>query len=282
MKSYANFILMENLLYNVPREAIAIATLSDVLLNPRVRLVDENCGTYLGTQFDSTFLNSGQPADRNGKQLIPYLYALKASGPLPVGEVPPTYTQEELSQAIASGERFKRVLHPFSCISKGGICRVCAYSSYRFSTAKVVDTGTNTTYEYFEEPAPLDLVIPPVGSTTQLQEGFGRVKSFLSPSQKSLFSWLANTYSGSLLGIRNFGNFPLPVNTELYSFLINKNLLAQAQAQLSAISAVPRDVITYIDSIESVLEKALMVVVAYTMYGPRYRAPVSDAPTITA
>ena len=136
-------------------------------------------------------------------------------------------------------------------------------------------------YEYFNDPAPFSVAAPAIGTSVQLNTGYGRVKGFLSPSQKALFSWLANTYSGSLLGIKNFSNFPLPVNTQLYETLLNKNLLAQAENDLAKNSQIPKDTIAYIESLEDFLEKALMIVVTYTIYGPKYAAPISNAPDLT-
>lgn len=270
---------MENLLYNVPRAEITIATLSDILLNPKVKVVEHSCGTSLGTQLDSTFLNSSQPDDLYGNSIFPYTYSLKVSGVLQDGEVPPFYTTEELSQSIASGVRFQKVYHPFSCTSTGGICRVCAYAAYAFSTADV-ETFTES-YPYNGIPAPFSIAAPAIGQTVQIHLSYGRSKGFLAPSQKALFSWLANTYSGSMLGIKNFGNYPMPVNTQLYERIINANLLTQAVNALAKNQAVPRDIINYIDNLPNILEKALMVVVTYTMYGPRYQAAISKAPTIT-
>lgn len=171
--------------------------------------------------------------------------------------------------------------HPFSCTAVGGICQVCAYAAYAFSTAKLTDSAGPTRYEYFNDPAPFSVAAPAIGTSVQLNMGYGRVKGFLSPSQKALFSWLANTYSGSLLGIKNFSNFPLPVNTKLYEILLNKNLLAQAENDLAKNSQIPKDTIAYIESLEDFLEKALMIVVTYTIYGPKYAAPISNAPDLT-
>lgn len=278
MKSYANFILMENLLYNVPRTVPAIATISDILINPRVKIVQRSCDTSLGTQLDAIFLNTPQPPDTNGHILTPRNYSLKIEGVLGPTQVPSFFTQAELSVAIANGNRLQRSYHPFSCTAKGGICQICAYSAYVYSTAKL--TAGGTTYEYFEAPAPFSVAAPAVGSSIQLNAGYGRVKGFLSPSQKALFSYLANTYSGSLLGVRNFSNFPLPVNTTLYELLLNKNLLAQAENELAKNSSIPKDVIAYIENIQETVEKALMIVVTYTMYGPKFTAPISNAPDI--
>lgn len=77
MKSYANFILMENLLYNVPRTTLSIATIADILINPRVNIVRRSCDTSLGAQLDSVFLNTAQSADLNGKVLTPRQFTLK-------------------------------------------------------------------------------------------------------------------------------------------------------------------------------------------------------------
>lgn len=283
MKSYANFILMENLLYNVPRDVLSIATLSDILINPRVKIVERSCDTSLGTPFDPVFLNSAQPADRNGQVLTPYGYTMPVLGPLGPTQVPPFTTTTELSVDISNGVRKKYVYHPASCNSVGGICSICAYSAYLYSTARVIKTSPASTTEYYNPPQTYNNMAPvlQVGSSMQIQLGYGKSKGFMSPSQKSLFSWLANTYSGSLLGIRNFSNFPLPVSTQLYRSLLNKNLVAQAQSDLSQMSSVPSDVLSYIETLEDILEKALLIVVVYTIYGSRYSAPVTDAPTIT-
>lgn len=281
MKSFANFILMENLLYNVPNTTLSIKTLADTLFNPKVRIVERSCNTKLGTSFDPIFLSEEQIPDRNGNRITPFNFAMPVI-PLGSTDVPQVFTQTEINQAVATKVRKVYVYHPSSCVSKGGICSVCAYSSYLFSTAKVLKGyPVTTTYEYFDTPsATFEDIAPKIGSIFQIQASYGRSKEFLSPSQKALFAYIAQTYSGSLLGIRNFNSPILPISTQLYRQILNQNIVAKALSDLTRMKGVPSDILEYINRLEDVFEQSLMIVVTYVMYAPQQTAVITTAPDI--
>lgn len=261
MKSYANFILLENLLYNISSSGSNVKALSETLFNPRVTVVEENCSPGIGTKVPAgTALKLSWLSPVN-TQLKMHQFLLKLDGT--------QLTEAELTALINQGKTEVMVRHTGSCNSTGGVCRMCLYASVLQSTANFVDSGGNIIKTYYDPllPSMASLGIPQVGETTTIYAGIGRVKAFFQPSERAYFAWLSGTYSGAMFGINAFDTFPLPVKPSLGRAIINKNTLAGAIGELTRLKEMPSNYIDYLDSLDDDLEKAVAAVVLYTVYG---------------
>lgn len=263
MKSYANFLLLENLLYNISSTVPSIKALAESIFNPRIAVVEEDCEPNIATRMSINAVLTTPWATPIGTTRYMYEYLLDVYGDFldPV----------ELSALLAAGEETEvMVRHSGSCNSTGGICRVCLYANMIASTANVVDPSTGTVLtRYYDDPPEFEteVQVPAVGQYGYLAGSLGKVKPFFQPSQRAYFAWVANTYTGSLLGVNAYDNFPLPVKNSTARDLINDNLLSSAAGELSRISNVPSNYIDYVDKLEDKLEKAMSIIVLYCVYG---------------
>ncbi len=261
MKSYANFLLLENLLYNISGASASIKTLSESIFNPRVKVVEEDCSPGIGTQMPLSVLSKATWLAPNNQQTNIYPFLLDLSGA--------QLTSEVISTAISEGKRDIMVRHTGSCNSSGGICKVCLYASVLQSTANFVDSSQVVQKTYYDMAIPPmeELLLPEVGNSVTLWAGIGKSKVFFQPSERAYFSWVANTYSGSMLGINAYDTFPTPIKHSLARASINKNLLASALGELTRIKDMPSNYIDYLDGLEDDLEKAMTIILLYTVYG---------------
>lgn len=79
---------------------------------------------------------------------------------------------------------------------------------------------------------------------------------------------LAESYSGSLLGVRKATDQPLPFREELFYHIVSDNDVAIAYRDLNKVlgKKVPLDMLRYIDEIPDRLEKSLLIIAVYTIY----------------
>ena len=263
MKSLASFLLLENLLYNVPSGMPRIKALANNLFTPEVILVEEDCGQNVGLRNGTAAMT--RPLDPLlhptyvGK--APYVYLTKLDDS--------TFTSTELVNDLAAGINTVFVRHSGHCNSTGGICQSCFYANLIQSTADFLDSGDDHILFADSDIPPLmaDVEIPAIGSKVRLRSKLGHVKPFFQPSERAYFAYLSSTYSGAILGTKAFDDFPMPVKPSLANSLINKNLLDRCASDLASIKEVPGNYVRYIDDIEDSLEKALCIVILYCVYG---------------
>lgn len=257
MKSYANFLLLENLFYNVPSTLPRIKALASSIFSPRVTIVEEDCGQSVGTRKGVSSMVATQAAPYQPA----YKYLIKLDGG--------TFTAEELTADLAEGVNTVFISHSGHCNSTGGICQRCYYASLLQSTADWLDFDTEVLVQadYATPPAQVDVHMPDVGTKVVLPARLGHVKPMFQPSERAYFAYLAASYSGSILGIRAFDDFPMPIKPSLARKLINPNLLDRCVADLASLKDVPGNYLRYLDEVEDILEKALCVVILYCVYG---------------
>lgn len=142
-------------------------------------------------------------------------------------------TDDYVKSKLSKGEYYIRVRDGGHCASENGVCSLCA-------------SGTN---------ARLGVrLIPSVGTRPELK---GTPRAFQN--------YLADTYSGSLLGYQKVDAEPLPIHGSLWNKVTTNEEVSFMLDRLSKLD-IPRDEISYIRSIEDMLEKALMIIAYYGVY----------------
>lgn len=119
-----------------------------------------------------------------------------------------------------------------TCTSSKGVCQSCFSASYPLATVPNIND---------------QVVIDP--GTTQ-----------------PFFSYLANSYSGSLVGIQSLPEGRLPLRKGLFDYAITDQHLGIALARLRSFKDVPADLLEYTGTVEDKLERALLIVVLYSLY----------------
>lgn len=260
MRSFSSFLLLENLMYAVPSTLPSLKAIAERLFRPTVKLIEDDCETKIGLNRGVRALTSVLWTPVSGVSRLPYEYMVNLDGS--------TITPTQLLDLVSTGVDTIKVRHPSTCVSQGGICRKCYYSSLLLSTSDYVDPSNVVVYNYHDSP-PLysEVAIPVVGASVTLRTAIGDVKPFAQPSQRAIFSYIAGTYTGAILGVGSFDNFPLPLKPSLMSKLINRNLLDRAFGELASLKDIPGTYLRFIESIEDPFEKAASVVSLYALSG---------------
>lgn len=119
-----------------------------------------------------------------------------------------------------------------TCTADKGVCQSCFAASYP------------------DEPLPdVDTIVKIVPADT-------------SP----FFSYVASGYSGSLIGVRALPAGRLPIRKALMDQALAQSYLDMAYGQLKKFSQIPSDMLQYCGGIEDKLEKALFIIVLYSLF----------------
>lgn len=105
-RSYTNTLLLEGALDAISPSA-SFARLADQVMQPSVEIVEEDCGTLLGERV-----------------LLAYDY----TGRIPAGSSTPL-TAAAIEAAVNAGEPYMRLRSTSTCVSDGGVCKLCFRST---------------------------------------------------------------------------------------------------------------------------------------------------------
>ena len=119
-----------------------------------------------------------------------------------------------------------------TCVSKKGICQTCYQGSIRV-TAPAINT------------------VVKVDSTTK----------------DPFLAYLANSYSGSLIGMLPLPAEDLPIRSTLLETLITDSILRKMELALSTFTNIPELNMEYLPQISDKLEKALYIIALYCLFG---------------
>lgn len=127
-----------------------------------------------------------------------------------------------------------RVRDTSSCLVDNGFCRVCG-SGYKARIG---------------------------------QEGIHSVGSFVKfePSARAFQNYIANTYSGAVMGWSVLSSDPLPTTPDNWSYITSHDEMNRL-ARLLLPKGLPRDDYDYLLSVTDILEKALLLIGTYGVYG---------------
>jgi hypothetical protein len=139
-------------------------------------------------------------------------------------------SESTVSSLLSVGTYYVRVRDGSTCTSNG-VCSLCYYgSSARYGA---YDSGI-------------------IGSYMELTGDAASYQNFL-----------ANTYSGSLLGYKVIPADPLPYHYTLWSTITNHR---EMDGLCNRLKGVPPDELEYLKSIQGHLERALMIIAYYGVY----------------
>ena len=127
-----------------------------------------------------------------------------------------------------------RVRDTGNCITEGGFCRNCG-TGYQ---ARVGDPGS---------------------------PGLGEPKTFVS-SPRSYQNYIAATFSGASMGWLPLAADPLPTTPDNWSSITSHGEM-DALCRLLLPLGVPRDDYDYLFGVEDILERALLIIGTYGVYG---------------
>ena len=294
-RTYANFLLLEDILDNTEGTSPEFKQALNNLLSPIVRVVEEDCGTLLGKTVPTSFEIEGLIETATGSPL----------------------TRSRIEYILAQGQYTVgiRELHSCNSHTKNGICRVCYQGSFIGETAPVVGslqrvtssliyqtdvlTGTGrpnfvidpnplhpvyatsfnlsqTRSEYYDIKVIKDgLVVS--DSLYQLGETFIRfpgtvplndsyVVHFYQENAEPFQGYVSKTYSGGLLGIEPLPTLKPLLRESLYTQLFMPQFIDSLYQEVSLLKAIPRTYLDYVNNTHDPLEKVLTIMYLYAIY----------------
>lgn len=292
IRSYAGTLLFETLFDSIQPENIDLVNFADRVFSPQVRVTMEDCGTTLGenTQinWDSQGLtelatNEVLSEDRITQLLNQGSYyadtrslstciapggvcrqCYKASRPtLPIPDVgvlvqihpeysvavdtylwaPPLPLTFKLSKAQGEADNF----HVYV---KGHLLAPTEYTI----TDNPPDEGGGATLTLNQDPDPDGNQVYVVIRTTTI-------------IRAPYLQWLADTYSGSMMGMKPISVMKLPVRKQLLDQTVSEGTLSSLIRQASELPMIPEENLAYIEKIADRYERALYVIALHIVYG---------------
>lgn len=283
-RSFANFLLFEDVLDNIPTTDPVMVQAVNTLLAPMVKIVEENCGTLLGAVTETSLELEGLTDIATGDVLTP----------------------TTIRAALAAGKYKLNLRSLSSCNShlKGGICRKCYQGSYIGQTAPAVGTtisltssliyqtdvvlGTGysskftlsqTTDDYYD----IKILNQGVVVTTGFTLGYDFIQfnsivplnpvtgaytiHFYQQNTEPFEGLIAKTYSGSLLGIQPLPTLKPLLRKQLYDSQLSDNFIALMLEIVEPMRAIPSTYLDYLQTVHSRLEKVLLILYLYAVYG---------------
>jgi len=289
-RSLTNFILFEDLLDNLDSTNKNLTTLANQLFAPYVEVIQEDCKTKLGKRI------SVSPGV-NGLVRIDFNVTLN-----PDRTIPDSYriskSDIELWLANSIYTTYVRDLH--YCTATGGICASCYASTFNVAAPKVgslvqvknqyvlssdsylttsgstvfaitADEGTyDSVTVYLDNQVLTDSQFSVVDNSVVLTDdpGFGNYLTIntVLVSNKPFMSYLADSYSGSVVGIKSIINQPITLPTGVVDRAINNNQLKNLYDQAEQLGLIDQVQLDYYNSLTNKVEKALLLITLYTIY----------------
>lgn len=264
----------------MPTSEPNLTNLATTVFTPNIPIVENDCGTTLGKFETVNYEAEG--------------YVELATGLI--------LSKARINQILSQGIYEVATRHLSTCISSGGVCKTCYVATYPdqpipsvgdrvvilpeyvlAAEVLTITTGVTSyplngqpdtyskTFVYSEglrlqTPANysisnsvLTLTVPPTHDTSM-------VVHYVDQDLTPFLVWLAETYSGSVFGMKALPRQNLPIRSLLLSSLITENRLQLVSEAIKNYPNVPSSQLEYLDSIEDPLEKSLYILALYSIY----------------
>lgn len=143
-------------------------------------------------------------------------------------------TEQNIIDWIIAGTYIARVRDTSTCVSEGGFCSRCGNGFFARINSNEI-TGPGVRYA---------LPVPP----------------------RAYQTYIAGTYSGSLIGFSPVASAPLPGLERDWETVTTHQEMDRMCALLGGLN-VPQEDLDYLYTVETVLERALLIIAVYGVYG---------------
>lgn len=278
-RSYSNLIVLETIFDSIPSGKPELDSFVLNVFSPFVHVVEQDCGTSLGTP---TAVN----------------YELEGKVELATSTL---VSFDRIISLLSNGVYTTPVRSLSSCISKDGVCQTCYHASRQKDTIPAIGSHVQVMPEYVTATEALTAVAGQSSFTiSETPDLYDLVYVYhlgvlLTSSQYTIDNltltlaspvtsdgqvtvryttyirapylfWLAGTYSGSMLGIKQLPAPPIPLRKRLLTSLIPESVLELLVQGVSTLRGVPVEAIDYMSKVHDPLEKALLVIAIYAIY----------------
>lgn len=280
MRSYSALLVLENVFDSIDTSDLMLSDLCQRIFYPNVEVVEDYCHTLLGEEVDVNYEVEGYTELSTGESI----------------------TRSRIEELLSLGIYRVRIRSLSTCISEGGVCAKCYHSSrpdepypevgsvviieplFVKSTEVLVLDSRRTLPLSLESDSYDGLLVycnqglqpsnsyTVEGTTltvtdTSILPGTPVVVRYQSITTVPYMLWLADTYSGSLLGVKSLPSPLLPVPPLRLEQSLPDYLLEPLLDTLSSDSSMtPGNLVEYAHTISNVLEKSLFCIALRTIY----------------
>lgn len=228
VRSYANALLIANLYSSIPKKDPTLFRFAKKILEPTVMVVNADCGTVIGSKMST-------------EEDVTGLIALDTD--MPIDEA---YLNAQYIQGIYD----VRVRDTSSCTSAGGVCGKC----YRGHLVRE-EIKNNLDFNPLTSPAVKTASSTYVGGSVNV------------PGDPVAFQrYIANTYSGSLVGVAPVPSGSLPIRSGTWQVVTNHSEMDKMCDRLGLLG-ISQDELDYTRDVKDLLERALIIIAYYGVYG---------------
>lgn len=295
-RTYANFLLFEGVLDNLPSSADPVMLQAvQILFNPSVTVVAKDCATLLGELVTTNSVIEGYIEVATGSPL----------------------TQTRINQLLSQGKYITGTRNLHSCLSstKGGICQVCFQGSFVdlipppvgvslslqsyliFQTDVIRGDGINSNYALSQIPGSYGKIVviqngivlpqtayviavdPATGSNSIQFPGPVPVDPvtgvytvhYYENNSNPFLGYISKTFSGGLLGMNTLPTNKTLLRRSLYEALFSDSFVASMRSTLNQYKLIPATYLNFLDNVPAKLEKVLLMLYIYAIYvnGPK-------------
>lgn len=278
-RTYSGTLVLESIFDAIPSQNDILVRIANRIFSPDVPIVDDDCGTLLGDVIPLTSESEG-------------LISVEAGVPI---------TRATINSKLAAGIYEINVRSIPTCISSGGICQKCFQSSRPGAVLPAVGTKAKIHPEFILNIEPVtvhfttdsaELTLTPdrydkvyiynngvlltpfeyqiMGTTLTMtitpSVDTVLIVKYVVVSRVPFFYWMADTYAGSLLGIKALPISYLSLKPSLFTSLIPESEVDYLVTKLRASELIPFEVKEYLPKIKSLMEKALFAIAVDSVF----------------
>lgn len=279
MRSFSSLLVLETLLDSVASSDPILNSVVNQVFQPHVRIVERSCSTRLGEPVDVNFEAEGKVELATGQRL----------------------SRSRIEALLGRGVYRVATRTLSTCVSGGGVCAACYAASRPLEEVRdvndivVVHPLFDKGSEVFGPLAPREVVslgLDPDSYTSLLVFVNGEpldpsefsvsgssltvirtlpinsyiVVRYQSVTRVPYMFWLANTYSGSLLGVKALPAPLLSVRSLLLTELVANSPLETLLDETRALSSIPEGMLEFASHTQDKLERALFLISLRAIY----------------
>jgi hypothetical protein len=280
IRSYAGLLILEDIYDYVPTNNQDVVNLANMVFSPNLKVVSEDCGTTLGLFVTVNYTAEG-------------LIELATGLPL---------SRDRINQLLYDGVYSVATRSTSTCIAANGICATCYAASYPRATKPSVNDRVVVYPEYavttdalsgIQGQTVFTLTLNPdqyaynyvyyngqlyvegvdytisgtsLTLTTPLADDTGITVRYTSYNRAAFLIYLAEQYSGSMLGMLPLPRELLPVRSLLLTSLLNNAILNVVLDLTTSNPSIPSELSSYGASIQDPLEQTLYLLVLQSLF----------------
>jgi hypothetical protein len=280
LRSYEGLLVLEDIFDYIPTTDPDIVNLANSVFSPNLKIIENDCGTTLGLYQTVTYAIEGKTE-------------LSTDEPL---------SKDRIDQLLFNGTYQVALRSTSTCISSGGICAKCYSATFPRASVPVVNSRVTIYPEYtidtdvlagvagqsqftlslnsnqytflyvyhegllLVQGSDFTLVGTTLTLTVPLPADGNVVARYTSYNRAPFLIYLAEQYSGSILGMNPLPRELLPIRSLLLISLLNDNILEIVAENTIANTSIPNELSGYISNISDPLEKALYILALQALF----------------